>query len=152
MLRVLCILLTASAYCILIFFCKFPVLDGMDMAQVTPLRRTQENFFSWSCQRCCTLLQLCAFGVDGQMERRGTGEDEGWRKPEGTCVLWVSAGLLQVNVTAGQVQQQGSCTLPWQGTIQLTAWPLTWIILNSQGISESSSIQLITNCSWVCFL
>ena len=37
-------------------------------------------------------MQFCAFGVDGQVEGRGTGEDEGRWKPEGSPVLGVTAG------------------------------------------------------------
>jgi len=57
-------------------------------------------------------MQFCAFGVDGQVEGRGTGEDEGRRKPEGSPVLGVTAGLQQVHVADGEVQQQGRGVVP----------------------------------------
>ena len=57
------------------------------------------------------MWQLCALCVDGQVEGPGAGEDEGGRQSACQGVLPVPARLPRGDVSAGEVQQQGCCSL-----------------------------------------
>ena len=149
---VACIMYFVDCKCLLYFdfFCKFPVLDGMAMAQVTPLRRTLENFF---LMKLSVLLRfVAALCVRCRWTNGKTWNWRRWKLEEtgrhvcslslsrttpSPCHCWTSTTARQLHSTVTRYYPVDSVT--------------SYLDYLEQGISESSSIQLITNCSWVSF-